>query len=99
MARELLPNLSFTLVALFTVLVGNAIVLEAALSFLCAGVMPPEASLGSMLRDGLGRVSTAPHLVVVPSVALTLTVLAVNLAGDAVRRAVDPHATVVRPAA
>ena len=99
MARELLPNLSFTLVALFTVLVGNAIVLEAALSFLGAGVMAPEASLGSMLRDGLAHVSTAPHLVVVPSVVLTLAVLAVNLAGDAVRRAVDPHATVARPAA
>ncbi len=99
MARELLPNLSFTLIALFTVLVGNAVVLEAALSFLGAGVRPPEASLGSMLRDGLGRVSTAPHLVVVPIVALTLLVLAVNLVGDAVRRAVDPHAAVARPAA
>lgn len=98
MFGELLPNLSFTLVALFTVLVGNAIVLEAALSFLGAGVRPPEASLGSMLRDGLDHVAIAPHLVVVPSVALTLTVLAVNLAGDAVRRAVDPGATVARPA-
>lgn len=99
MARELLPNLSFTLIALFTVLVGNAIVLEAALSFLGAGVRSPEASLGSMLRDGLAHVSTAPHLVVVPSAALTLTVLAVNLAGDAVRRALDPHATVAGPPA
>ena len=98
MARELLPNLSFTLIALFTVLVGNAIVLEAALSFLGAGVRSPEASLGSMLRDGLAHVSVAPHLVVVPSAALTLVVLAVNLAGDAVRRALDPHAAVTRPA-
>lgn len=98
MARELLPNLSFTLVALFTVLVGNAIVLEAALSFLGAGVRPPEASLGSMLRDGLGHVSTAPHLLVVPCAALTLLVLAVNLVGDAVRRVMDPQATVARQA-
>lgn len=98
MVRELLPNLSFTLVALFTVLVGNAIVLEAALSFLGAGVRPPEVSLGSMLRDGLAHVWTAPHLLVVPSVALTLAVLAVNLVGDAVRRALDPSATVARPA-
>ena len=99
MARELLPNLSFTLIALFSVLVGNAIVLEAALSFLGAGVRSPEASLGSMLRDGLAHVSLAPHLVVVPSAALTLVVLAVNLAGDAVRRALDPHAAVGRRAA
>ncbi|MEA2142326.1 MAG: peptide/nickel transport system permease protein [Solirubrobacteraceae bacterium] len=99
MAHELLPNLSFTVVAFFTVLVGNAIVLEAALSFLGAGVRSPEASLGSMLRDGLAHVSTAPHLVVVPSAALTLVVLAVNLVGDAIRRALDPNATVARPAA
>jgi len=98
MARELLPNLSFILVALFTVLVANAIVLEAALSFLGAGVRSPEASLGSMLRDGLEDVSTAPHLVVVPSVVLTLTVLAVNLTGDAVRRALDPNAGAAGPA-
>ena len=52
-----------------------------------------------MLRDGLADVATAPHLVVVPSVALTLTMLAVNLAGDAVRRALDPNATVGSPAA
>lgn len=94
MVRELLPNLSFTLLALFSVLVANAIVLEAALSFLGAGVRAPESSWGSMLRLGLDRFAVSPHLLVVPSVALTLAVLCVNLAGDAVRRALDPHAFV-----
>jgi peptide/nickel transport system permease protein len=97
MVRELLPNLSFTLVALFTVLFANAIVLEAALSFLGAGVRPPEASFGTMLNDGLLRFTVSPHLLIGPTVALTVTVLAVTLVGDALRRALDPHAALTRP--
>ena len=96
-ARELLPNLSFPLVALFTVLFTNAIVLEAALSFLGGGVRPPEPSLGRMIGEGLERFTISPHLLVVPTVALSATVVIVNLVGDAVRRALDPHAVVTGP--
>lgn len=97
MARELIPNLSFTLVAVFTVLFTNAVVLEAALSFLGAGVRPPEPSLGTMINDGLRAFTASPHLLLAPCAVLTLTVLAVNLVGDAVRRALDPHAVVTGP--
>jgi peptide/nickel transport system permease protein len=97
MARELLPNLSFGLIALFTVMFANAIVLEAALSFLGAGVRPPEASLGGMLNTGLANFTISPHLLVVPAAGLTVTVLVVNLVGDAIRRALDPHATITEP--
>ena len=97
MARELVPNVSFTLVAVFTVLFANAVVLEAALSFLGAGVRPPEASLGTMINDGVGAFAFSPHLLLAPCAVLTVTVLAVNLVGDAVRRALDPHAVVTGP--
>ena len=96
-ARELVPNVSFTLVAVFTVLFANAVVLEAALSFLGAGVRPPEASLGTMINDGVGAFAFSPHLLLAPCAVLTVTVLAVNLVGDAVRRALDPHAVVTGP--
>ncbi|HEX8207623.1 MAG TPA: ABC transporter permease [Solirubrobacteraceae bacterium] len=93
MTREIVPNLTFGLVALLTVLIANAIVLEAALSFLGAGVRPPEPSLGSMLHDGSARFGTSPHLIVVPCAALAAIVMCVSLAGDAARRALDPHGT------
>jgi peptide/nickel transport system permease protein len=91
MTRELLPNLTFGLVALLTVLTANAIVLEAALSFLGAGVRPPEASLGSMLYGGLSTFTASPHLLVVPGLALAGVVMCISVVGDAVRRALDPH--------
>ena len=94
---ELVPNLSFTVIAIFSVLFTNAIVLEAALSFLGAGVRPPDPSLGTMIGDGLDRFTAAPHLLLAPCAALTLTALAVNLVGDAVRRALDPGAVVSGP--
>ena len=91
MIREMLPNLAFGLVALLTVLVSNAIVLEAALSFLGAGVRPPEPSLGSMLYSGSAGFLTSPHLLVVPGVMLATIMLCISLVGDAARRALDPH--------
>ncbi len=90
--RELLPNLAPTLLALASVLVANAVVLESAFAFLGAGVRPPEPSWGSMLREGLDEVAVSPHLLAAPAAALTLTVLGVSLAGDALRRALDPDA-------
>ena len=67
MARELLPNLSFTVVAIFTVLFTNAVVLEAALSFLGAGVRPPDPSLGTMINAGVGTFTASPHLLLAPA--------------------------------
>jgi peptide/nickel transport system permease protein len=95
MTRELLPNLTFSLVALLTVLTSNAIVLEAALSFLGSGVRPPEPSLGSMLYAGLNRFTTSPHLLVVPGVALAVLVMCVSIVGDAGRRALDPQSGII----
>ncbi len=94
MFGELLPNLASTILVFFPLLVANAILLEAALSFLGAGVQPPEPSWGTMLSDGVELLSTAPHLTIVPGLMLVLTVLALNVFGDGVRDALDPRAKV-----
>jgi len=94
MFSELLPNLASTIVVFFTLLVANAILLEAALSFLGAGVQPPETSWGTLIDSGVERIVTAPHLTIVPGVMLVLTVLALNVFGDGVRDAFDPRAKV-----
>jgi peptide/nickel transport system permease protein len=94
MFGELLPNLASTILVFFPLLVANAILLEAALSFLGAGVQPPEPSWGTMLSDGVVLLSTAPHLTIVPGLMLVLTVLALNVFGDGVRDALDPRAKV-----
>jgi peptide/nickel transport system permease protein len=94
MFSELLPNLASTILVFFPLLVANAILLEAALSFLGAGVQPPEPSWGTMLSDGVVLLSTSPHLTIVPGLMLVLTVLALNVFGDGVRDALDPRAKV-----
>jgi len=94
MFGEILPNLSSTILVFFTLLIANAVLLEAALSFLGAGVRPPEPSWGTMIDDGVERIVTAPHLAIVPGIMLVLTVLSLNIFGDGVRDALDPRAKV-----
>ena len=94
MFGEVLPNLTSTLLVFFTLLIANAILLEAALSFLGAGVRPPNPSWGTMIDEGVERIATAPHLAIVPGAMLVLTVLALNVFGDGVRDALDPRAKV-----
>ncbi len=94
MFAELLPNLATTILVFFPLLVAQAILLEAALSFLGAGVQPPEPSWGTMLSDGVVLLSTSPHLTIVPGLMLVLTVLSLNVFGDGVRDALDPRAKV-----
>jgi peptide/nickel transport system permease protein len=94
MFGEVAPNLASTILVFFTLLIANAILLEAALSFLGAGVRPPTPSWGTMIDEGVERIATAPHLAVVPGLMLVLTVLALNVFGDGVRDALDPRAKV-----
>jgi peptide/nickel transport system permease protein len=94
MFGEVLPNLASTILVFFTLLIANAVLLEAALSFLGAGVRPPTASWGTMIDEGVDRIATAPHLTIVPGVMLVLTVLSLNVFGDGVRDALDPRAKV-----
>ena len=94
MFSEVLPNLTSTILVFMTLLIANAILLEAALSFLGAGVRPPNPSWGTMIDEGVERIATAPHLAIVPGLMLVLTVLALNVFGDGVRDALDPRAKV-----
>jgi peptide/nickel transport system permease protein len=94
MVGELLPNIASTILVFFPLIAAQAILQEAALSFLGAGVQPPAPSWGTMLADGVELLSTAPHLTIVPGLMLTLTVLALNVFGDGVRDALDPRAKV-----
>jgi peptide/nickel transport system permease protein len=94
MFSELMPNLSSTILVFFTLNIANNILLESALSFLGAGVQPPNASWGNLIADGYQRVYTAPHLTIVPGLAIIITVLSVNVFGDGLRDALDPRAKI-----
>ena len=91
---EILPNVVSTILVFFPLLVANAILLEAALSFLGAGVQPPDPSWGTMISEGVGRISSAPALAIAPGLMLVLTVLSLNIFGDGIRDALDPRAKV-----
>jgi peptide/nickel transport system permease protein len=94
MLTEILPNLMSTVIVFFPLLVANAVLLEAALSFLGAGVKPPQPSWGTMIDSGVERIVTAAHLAIVPGAMLVLTVLSLNVFGDGLRDALDPRAKV-----
>ncbi len=94
MFSELLPNLASTILVFVPILVANAILLEAALSFLGAGVRAPNPSWGVMIAEGLEFLITSPHLTIVPGAMLAATVLSLNVFGDGVRDALDPRATI-----
>jgi peptide/nickel transport system permease protein len=94
MATEILPNLTSTIIVFVPLMIANAILLEAALSFVGAGIRPPNPSWGTMISDGVKTILTGPHLAIVPGVMLVLTVLALNVFGDGVRDAIDPRAKI-----
>jgi peptide/nickel transport system permease protein len=87
--QHLLPLIAAPLVVEATFAVAAVVVAESGLSFLGLGVQPPEASWGSMIRDGVRYLLVAPHLVLVPGVALFVVVLSVNLLGDRLRDRLD----------
>jgi len=94
MWSEILPNLSSTIIVFIPLMIANAILLEAALSYLGAGVQPPNPSWGTMISDGIRLIPSAMHLTFVPGLMLVLAVLGVNVFGDGVRDALDPRAKV-----
>ena len=89
--RHILPNIVPGLVVYATLFMANAILLEAALSFLGLGVQPPTASWGLMVSTGRDVLLVAPHVATVPGIAIMVAVLAFNLVGDGLRDALDPR--------
>jgi peptide/nickel transport system permease protein len=94
MFTELLPNIISTIVVFFTLNIANNMLLESALSFLGAGVRPPNASWGTLIAEGNELIFSAPHLTIVPGLAIVLTVLSLNVFGDGLRDALDPQAKI-----
>jgi len=94
MFTELLPNIASSVLVLFTLIVANAILTEAALSFLGAGVQPPLPSWGTMIAEGQSNLATNPWLSLFPGIMIALTVLSLNVFGDGLRDALDPRAKV-----
>lgn len=90
--RHVLPNTLATILVLASLNLGNAILFEAALSFLGLGVQPPQPSWGNML-SGPARAyfEVAPWMAVFPGIAVSLSVLGFNLLGDTLRDAFDPR--------
>lgn len=91
MSHHLFPNSLAPILVIATLGLGNAILAEAALSFLGLGIQPPEASWGSMLNFGMQFLREAAWLTIFPGIAIFLTVLGFNLIGDGVRDAMDPR--------
>lgn len=89
LVRHLLPLMSAPLIIEATFGVAAVVIAEAGLSFLGLGVQPPDASWGSMIRDGTRYMLVAPHMVLVPGIALWLVVMSVNLLGDRLRDHLD----------
>jgi len=94
MFSEILPNLASTIVVFVPLILANAILLEAALSYLGAGVQPPNPSWGTMISDGIDQIPAAFHDVLVPGIMLVLAVMSINIFGDGLRDAFDPRAKV-----
>jgi oligopeptide transport system permease protein len=88
---HILPNALGPVIVQATFGVPAAILFEAFLSFLGLGVPPPQPSWGSMAADGLSAIRIAPHMVIAPSIALSLTLMAFNFLGDGLRDALDPR--------
>jgi len=90
--RELLPNLAAPILVYSTLLIPTNVLFESALSFLGVGVRPPTPTWGGMLSDATQYYQIDPEFMLVPGLAIFITVLAFNLFGDGLRDALDPRA-------
>jgi oligopeptide transport system permease protein len=88
--RHLLPNSLGPIIVAITFGVPRAIFAEAALSYIGIGVKPPTPSWGAMIQTGYNVMFIAPHMVIVPAVAIALIMLAFTFLGDGLRDALDP---------
>lgn len=91
MARHVLPNITGLLVVQVTLSLSWAVLTEASLSFLGFGTPPPAASLGSMVLDAQTLVVLAPWTMIGPGAVLIALIVGLNLLGDGLRDALDPH--------
>ncbi|MDQ6841037.1 MAG: ABC transporter permease, partial [Actinomycetota bacterium] len=91
MVSEILPNVFATTLVLFTLIIANNILIEAALSFLGVGVSVLTPSWGNIIEEGYQQIVTAPWQTIAPGIAIMLTAISLNVFGDGLRDALDPH--------
>ncbi|MDT1060417.1 ABC transporter permease [Paracoccus sp. CPCC 101403] len=89
--QHILPNVASVLIVQGTIQFSLGILAEAGLSYVGLGAQPPTPSWGRMLADAQTMISLAPHVAIVPGLAIVLTVLGLNLLGDGLRDALDPR--------
>lgn len=89
--KHLIPNTLGPIIVYFSLIVPRVILEESFLSFLGLGVQAPMSSWGSMVADGRSAVMMYPYVVIIPGVALTLTLFSLNFIGDGLRDALDPR--------
>ena len=90
-ARHIFPNTIAALTVQTTYICGLAILAEASLSFIGAGVPPSVPSWGNIMAEGRSMWQLKPHLIAFPALFLSITILAINLLGDGLRDALDPR--------
>lgn len=91
MAGEILPNLTSAVLTFLPLIFANAILLEAGLSYLGAGVQSPNPSWGTMIAEGIRMIPGAIHLVLAPGLMLVACVLSVNVLAEGAHDALDPR--------
>jgi peptide/nickel transport system permease protein len=92
--RDILPNVSTTLIVFVPLMMALNMLTESALSFLSIGVQPPDASWGTIIQDGQGLLYSRPMVALAPGLAIVLSVLTLNVLGDGLRDALDPRSKV-----
>jgi peptide/nickel transport system permease protein len=92
--RDILPNVSTTLIVFIPLMMALNMLTESALSFLSIGVQPPDASWGTIIQDGQGLLYSRPMVALAPGIAIVLSVLALNVLGDGLRDALDPRSKI-----
>lgn len=91
--RHLIPNTIGPVVVYTTLTVPSVMRLEAVLSFLGLGVQPPDASWGSLIKEGADRMASDPGLLIYPAIVFGMTLFSLNFLGDGLRDALDPRSS------
>ena len=89
--RHIIPNVIRTIIPMFTLMIGHAVLGIAGLSFLGFGVQPPHAEIGLMIRDGMGYIRTFPWLFIFPGLVLAVYSVMLNVVGDSLQDRLDIH--------
>jgi peptide/nickel transport system permease protein len=92
--KDILPNVSTTLIVFIPIMIALNMLTESALSFLSIGVQPPDASWGTIIQDGQTLLYSRPWVALAPGFMIVLSVLSLNVFGDGLRDALDPKSKI-----